>query len=162
MMTEGISEVVGAVRRLGVTADAYGPTLNTDISPPDVEAVGRALAVAVAEHQPDLIAVWHSSDDAVLAHVVARELGASVLRAAELEGVLSFQLDPEPGCRVALLATVWQSARRLDALRSLTNTRGLQVATVAAVLRSEPLAALRQVPTVGLLEANDAVTGGMR
>jgi hypothetical protein len=147
-----------AVRTLGVAPDTYGPTINTARSPQDVDLVGEGLADEVrtrAAARPRALVVWDTSDEAVLAHVVAGRLGIGVLRASEIEGRLGLDRDPEPGAAVALLATHW-SSRRLATLRQLIANRGAHAVAVAAVLESPALAAVHDVPTAALVTADDA------
>jgi len=152
------SAVIAALRAVGVAPDAYGPTLNTAQSPRDVDVVGEGMAAQIrAVAAPAALVVWDTSDEAVLAHVVARNLDVGVLRAFEVEGLLRVSPDIPAGAPVALLATQW-SERRLANLRTLVANRGGQTVAVAAALTSPALAAVTDVPTTALADS-DEVTG---
>lgn len=148
--------VAAALRAAGVSPDAYGPTLNTGTAPHAVETIGRALAEELRPHHLDAVAVWDGSDDAVLAHVVARSLDAAVLRASEEEGVVFFTSDVHHSGRVALLATVWESPRRLATLRALAGNHHLEVVAVASVLAPPAATASTDLPVLHLAQAGEA------
>lgn len=101
-MTESTSAIVSGIRELGAATDAYGTTLNTQVSPAAADLIGRVLADAVRDLAPDHIAVWESSDEAVLAHIVALATGATVLRVTDESGITSVtpSITPATGsCR---------------------------------------------------------------
>ncbi|MEV8311734.1 hypothetical protein AB0P36_31490 [Streptomyces flavidovirens] len=158
-MTDSASATRAAVRQLGVADDVYGTTLNTHVSPAATETVGQALANALGRPRPDRIAVWNTSDDAVLAHAVARAAGLTVVRVADETGVASVDPALVPGERVALLATAWE-ARRLNALITLVRATGAEVSAVLAVLDTPALRQGLSVPVLCLLPALDAATKG--
>jgi NAD(P)-dependent dehydrogenase (short-subunit alcohol dehydrogenase family) len=147
--------VAAAVRAAGVSPDAYGPTLNTGTAPQAVETIGRALAEELRAHRLDAVAVWDGSDDAVLAHVVARQLDAVVLRASEEEGVVFFTSDVHDGDRIALLATAWERPRRLATLHALAGNHHLEVVAVASVFAPPSGAEPTELPTLFLAPAGD-------
>ncbi|MBK1787567.1 hypothetical protein [Prauserella cavernicola] len=143
-----------AVRTLGVAQDTYGPTVNTGRSPRDVEVLGRALAESLRPRNPETLVVWNTSDEAVLAHAVARELGVIVRRASEVEGILALDEPMAPGTRVALVATTWDG-RWLETLRRLVLGSGGELVVAAAVLGSDVLDAVSGLPTTSLVSANE-------
>jgi hypothetical protein len=150
------SAVIAALRAVGVAPDTYGPTLNTARSPQDVDVLGAGLAEEIrAAAAPAAVVVWDTSDEAVLAHVVARHLDAGVLRAFEIEGILGLDPDIEDGTQVALLATQW-GERRLATLRTLVTNRGGRIVAVAAALGSPALSAVHDAPTAALADADEA------
>jgi hypothetical protein len=156
--TTSRAAAIAALRSLGVAPDAYGPTVNTARSPRDVDVIGEGLADEFgtrAAAAPQALVVWDTSDEAVLAHAVARRLGIGVLRASEDEGRLGLDRDLEPGTPVALLATRWDG-RRLASLRKLVGSRGGEVVAVAAALDSGALADVRDVPTATLVAGDEA------
>jgi hypothetical protein len=156
--TTAHSAVIAALRAVGIAPDAYGPTLNTAQSPRDVDVVGAGLAGEIrAVATPAALVVWDTSDEAVLAHVVARNLDVGVLRAFEVEGLLGVSPDIAAGAPVVLLATQW-GERRLANLRTLVASRGGQTVAVAAALSSPALAAVTDVPAAALA-GSDEVTG---
>ncbi|OLT08863.1 hypothetical protein BJF90_12110 [Pseudonocardia sp. CNS-004] len=156
MATTTHSTVIAALRAVGVAEDAYGPTLNTARSPRDVDVLGARLAEEIrAVAAPTALVVWDTSDEAVLAHVVARSLDVGVLRAFEVEGILGLDPDIADGTPVALLATQW-GERRLATLRTLVENRGGRTVAVAAALGSPALSAVPDVPAVSLAGADEA------
>ena len=158
MVPTAHAAAIAALRALGVAPDAYGPNVNTARSPRDVDAIAEGLAHEVGARsaaQPQALAIWDTSDEAVLAHAVARRLGIGVLRAFEVEGRLGLDRDLEPGMPVALLATQWDS-RRLTSLRKLVSNRGGQTIAVTAALGSPALAEVRDVPTAALVTTDEA------
>ncbi|GAA3570879.1 hypothetical protein [Streptomyces osmaniensis] len=150
MLDTTAAEIEAAVRQLGTAPDTYGPTLNTGVSVEAVERVGRALADQLRQHEPTVIAFWSTSDEAVLGHVVARELGADLVRVNEAEGVVSFSRSIPSGARVVLLATAWTKPSRLEALVSMSRAAAAEPAAVASVLGS-PRHSVDEVPNVSLL-----------
>ncbi|MEU8633632.1 hypothetical protein AB0C38_15790 [Amycolatopsis sp. NPDC048633] len=160
-MTISSPDVAAAVRKLGVSPDTYGPSLDTHTDPAAAEVVGTALAGLLAAHPADQVVTWHGADDAVLAHVVARRLGAAVSRASELEGVVGFYPVVPAGARVVLLGTAWQPAR-LRTLLNLAATEHIDVVAVAAVLATPALDEVSQAPVVALVSGDDGLPGGAR
>ncbi|MHA6627110.1 hypothetical protein ACU61A_16880 [Pseudonocardia sichuanensis] len=156
MATTDNGPALTALRAVGIAPDTYGPTVNTARSPRAVDVIGERLAGAIsgcAVDPPHALLVWDTSDEAVLAHAVARCLDVGVLRASEVEGRLGLDRDLEPGTLVVPMATQWVD-RRLATLRKLVDNRGGRTVAVAAVLGSAALAAVRDVPTaeVGVLD----------
>jgi hypothetical protein len=150
------SALIAALRTVKVAPDTYGPTFDTAQSPRDVDVLGEGLAEEIrAAASPAALIVWDTSDEAVLAHVVARHLGIGVLRASEVEGLLGLDPDVGPGTPVALLATQW-GERRLATLRKLVANRGGRTVAVAAALDSPALAAVQDVPAVALASSDEA------
>ncbi|WP_028927024.1 hypothetical protein [Pseudonocardia acaciae] len=147
--------VSGALRTVGVASDTYGPTVNTALSPRAVDVLGEALADALRAVQPHALAIWDTSDEAVLAHAAAFRLGVCVLRASEVEGIITLDRDVDPDARLVPLATRW-SGPRLSALRKVVTARGGRTVAVAAVLGSDALASVTDVPATALVDADSA------
>lgn len=160
-MTESTSAILSAIRGLGAATDAYGTTLNTQVSPAAADLVGRAVAAAVRDLAPDRISVWESSDEAVLAHIVALSTDATVLRVTDESGITSVTPAITPGDRVVLLATAWEP-RRLQAMLGLLRGGAAEVTGVAAVLHTPALDAAGSVPVVSLLSEAEASSAGLR
>lgn len=152
--------LAAALRTLGVAEDTYGPTVNTARSPRAVDILGESLAESLRTVQATKLVVWNTCDEAVLVHSVAHHLSVGVSRASELEGVLSLNEDLGADARVVLLATQW-STQRLEIVRRLVTGEGGRIVAVAAVLSSETLAAVDDVPTVALLSADEAKEFGL-
>lgn len=144
-----------ALRALGVDTDTYGPTVNTGGSPRYVEVLGGALAEALRESNAETLVVWSTPDEAVLAHAVALQLGATVRRASEVEGILTLDEPIAPGQRAALLATEWKG-RWLTTLRQLVLGSGGELVAAAAVVGSDALDALPGLAKTALVPAHEA------
>ncbi len=147
--------LAAAFRTLGVAADTYGPTINTARSPGDVDVLARALAELTRDSGPEVLVVWNTCDEAVLANAVAFHLGATVSRASEAEGVLTFNEPIGQGAHVVAVATQW-SDRRLEVLRRLVSGNGGRLVAVAAVLASDAQAAVTDLTTTALLSEHEA------
>lgn len=110
---------------------------NTDAAldftePARVERVGTSLAGQLGELHPSVVGCWDSSEDVVLAHVVARELGVGVRPAVEVEGIVSLLRPVGQGVRVALVGESFQH-RSLAALAGVVRHDGGVVVGVGAV-----------------------------
>lgn len=108
--------------------------INTVGDPAAADVVGRALARRIrdAVQAVDLVAVWDFAEDAVLAHIVARELGARVVRASDVEGILELDTTVPDGARVVLLSDAFRRGT-LSPLAALLAHRGGVVVAVATV-----------------------------
>lgn len=148
--------VASALTLLGTGTDTYGPTLNTTASAADAETIGTALAEALRAHRIEAVALWSTPDEAVLAHIVARELGATVHHADELEGLVTFQPEIVPDTRAALIATAWPEPQRLATLLAAVGNHWAQPAAVAAVVATPVLRSVKELPTVHLAVEVDA------
>ncbi|MHA4819598.1 hypothetical protein ACXZ65_35180 [Streptomyces aculeolatus] len=160
-MTESTSAILSGVRELGAATDAYGLTLNTQVSPAATDRIGRALADAVRHLEPDRISVWESSDEAVLAHIVALATDATVLRVTDESGITSASPAITPGDRVVPLATAWEP-QPLQVMLGLLRGAAAEVTGVAAVLHTPALAAVDFPPVVSLLSEAEASSAGLR
>jgi hypothetical protein len=136
---------LAALRRCGTAPDTYGPTLNTAGHAADVEIIGRALAERLRTSGATALAIWNTSDEAVLAHVVGRELAVPALWATETRGLVNLTSALDSNTRLVLLATTWHQPHRLASLRVLAETCHAQVVAVAAVIGSTALAAVTDV-----------------
>ena len=147
----GDPRVIAALQEIGIDSDVCGPTLNTVASARAVETIGIALAGRLRAARPTGVAIWDSMDEAVLAHVVARELGVTATRAHESSGVVSFSPGPEPGARLAVIATLWKDPQRLEVLLSMAAHRQATVVAVSAVVSSPALDDVRACPVMTLV-----------
>jgi adenine/guanine phosphoribosyltransferase-like PRPP-binding protein len=136
--------------------------LNTSRSPDAVETLGVALARALRPYQPTALVTWNSTDNGVLAHVVARELHVAVVAAYEDLGLLSLDRDlPSEGV-VAVIAGMWRTPRELSALRELVRNQGATVAVAAAVIDTESLRTTEAtgLPTIALVDSQPTPSSG--
>ncbi|MFJ4651906.1 hypothetical protein ACIP5Y_11600 [Nocardia sp. NPDC088792] len=133
------------------------PRYQPSRDPAGAEELGRALARALrdAAADPDAAAdtvlVWDDSDDLVLAHVVARELGATVMRALEIEGLVLPLGEHGPPGAVVLLADAFRTRAALRALHALAAREGGRVTAIAALIATPQLDAAAGLPVHTLL-----------
>jgi hypothetical protein len=160
-MAESTSEaaVIAALETIGTERGSYGLTLNATLSPDAIETIGTALAARLSGYRPQAIVVWRTFGDAVLAHIVARELGAVVLHAVEQEGAAALE-QAAAGLRVALLATAWDKPSRIAEGRAVVTVAGATVETIAAVFGTAALQEVDDVPTAFLVSELPASTAG--
>lgn len=141
----------------------WGPGYNGMFDPSATETLGRAVARALAPYHPTSVLVWENPPDLILAHVVARELSATVVRAFDTDGLVDFTGTFPDDARVVLLADVFRSQRIVEALAALARQQhGTPVAI--AQLFTVPGAAdveLPGVPAVILTRDNDPAFSGM-
>jgi hypothetical protein len=106
-------------------------------SPAVPETLGRALAEQLRRYRPDAVVFWCTPEAAVLAHVVARELGADVLAADEDQGRLTLDRRPTAGATVVAVDVEWVDRPGLFPLVRTVVGAGAQVVAAAAVLHTE-------------------------
>lgn len=99
--------------------------------PRRTERVGARLAERLADHRPTLVVCWDDSDDVVLAHVVARELGIELRLANEVEGIVALERPLPDGAVVALVAESLASRTAIGGLAGVVAHGGARVAAVA-------------------------------
>ncbi|MQA02478.1 MAG: hypothetical protein GEV07_07065 [Streptosporangiales bacterium] len=100
--------------------------------PARTERVGAVLAAAMAELDVTVVVCWDTSEDTVLGHVVARELGAELVLAEEIEGIVSL-LQPLPAdARVALVAEEFRAHTGLAGLSGVVKHAAGELVAVAA------------------------------
>lgn len=151
-MSHSTPDLLAALNELGASASPYGRVLDTARAPAALEGIATAFADSLREYRPEVLLVWDTSDNAVLAHAVARRLGIDVARAFEQEGLLSFDPPLGEGRAAALIAASWDEKRWLYSLLEFTRTSGSHVVVVGAVVRTAAIDAVTDVPTVNLIE----------
>ena len=101
-----------------------------------VEETGRRLAAELArrlaEDKPSAVACWEVADDAVLAHVVARELGVPVWYALEVEGIVALDRDLQGPAAMVLVLERLESPSDVAGLAGVVANSGGRVVAVAA------------------------------
>lgn len=146
----------------GDDAAAWGSGYNGMLNPPATETLGSAVARAVAQYRPTTVLVWENPPDLMLAHVVARELSAAVVRAFDVDGLIEFTGTFPDSARAVLLADAFRSQRVAEALAALVRQqRGTPVAV--AQLFTVPGAAgveLAGVPGVVLARGGSPASSG--
>lgn len=105
-------------------------------SPEATERVGKSMAESTRSYLPDVIASWSGAAEAVLAHIVARELRA-VRTAIEVDlGLLSMETEIPASSRILLVSTFWTRQRSLASLRTLLEGQGHTVVAARSLLPS--------------------------
>jgi hypothetical protein len=101
-----------------------------------MEFVGSAIAERL-DREVDLVLTWHNVDDAVLGHIVARELGIdNALIFEPAEGQLRFDRVPVAGQRVALLGVRFDRMSSVRAPAIMLASCGAELSQVVAVIAS--------------------------
>jgi hypothetical protein len=137
----------GAVDAASENAVDWGSGYNGMLDPRATETLGRMVAEAIAPFRPTSVLVWDNPPDLVLAHVVARELSATVVRAFDADGLLHFSGAFPEGARAALLADVFRDPQVVEALAALVRRHG-GTAVVIAQLFTVPGTAGMELPGV--------------
>lgn len=101
-----------------------------------MEFVGSAIAERL-DPRVDLVLTWHNVDDAVLGHIVARELGVDhALIFEPAEGQLRFDRAPVAGQRVALVGVKFDRMSSVRAPGIMVASCGAELSQVVAVVAS--------------------------
>lgn len=129
------------------------PRYQPSKDPLGAEELACALAFALHGNTVDTVLVWDDGDDLVLAHIVARELGAIVLRAFEVEGLVLPMGDGGPAGAVVLLADAFRTRAAIRALRASAERDGGRVVAVAALVATRQLDAAIGLPVHTALPA---------
>ena len=93
------------------TQDQEAPDVNEEpatlpVDPKETEKAGKKLAQALGSQSISVVVCWDKAEDAVLAHVVARELGVPVCYAYESGGIMGLESRLPAGASTALVADV--------------------------------------------------------
>lgn len=101
--------------------------------PRRTERVGGALARQLGDRGVTAVVCWNSSEDIVLAHVVARELGVELRLADEAEGIVTLAAPLTPQDTVALVGESLEGRNAVGGLAGVVDHVGARVAAVATV-----------------------------
>lgn len=110
---------------LSQSTDASGASDSASI-----EDLGRELTGSLGSLDIGMVACWYRVEDAVLAHVVARELRVPISYAFDSEGLLSLS-GPVNGASVALVAVDFPHANDLPGLSGVVRSGGGEINAVA-------------------------------
>lgn len=111
-------------------ANDTSPTLD---DPARTERVGARLAERLAGKGVTAVVCWDSSEDAVIAHVVARELGVGLRLADEVEGIITLEHPLPDDALVALVGEELTARTAVSGLAGVTRHSGARIAAVATV-----------------------------
>lgn len=98
--------------------------------PARIEELGIGLAAATRELAPTRVLCWEGIEDRLLAHVVARELGVTVVMAMNASGLLDFEGTFGPADRVVIVANAQPHERDLTAMQALVRQHHGEVVAV--------------------------------
>lgn len=112
------------------TDDERGAAAMTD--PARTERMGKAIATEASALDVSTVVCWDLSEDAVLAHVVARELGVGLVRAVEIEGIVALLQPIADGARTALVAEIFRARTGLAGLSGVVAHAGGVVVAVGS------------------------------
>lgn len=101
--------------------------------PARTERVGTRLAQRLAGQGITAIVCWDASEDAVLAHVVARELGVGLRLGDEIEGIVTLERTLPDGAVVAMVGAELTARTAVSGLAGVVRHSGGRVAAVATV-----------------------------
>lgn len=151
-----------SLRELGIPpALAVAPDrINVVCDPVVAERVGSLLAEALKGHGADVVVSWDGAEDAVLAHIVARDLGVRTAQVFESEGILRLTDPVMKGARALLLADTFRSANSLVGPIGLVHNVGATTVAVGSILSTVHLDAVRAggIPVVALVHGRDEGT----
>src|SRR5687768_12473529 len=109
------------------------------IDPSGAQTLGRALAQRAADVGADVVIVWQDLEDVVLGFVVAGELGRSLVRAYNDDGLVGHAPELGYGRRALFVSDRLRDARAVRAVSALLEARGGTLVGVAALLNGVPL-----------------------
>jgi hypothetical protein len=135
-----------------MTATNETPTLD---DPARTERVGTALAGRLRDKGITAVVCWDDSEDAVVAHVVARELGVGLRLAEEIEGIVTLERPLPENAVVALVAEELTARTAVAGLAGVVRHSGARVAAVATV-RTTAVVAETEAADATVLTAEDA------
>ncbi len=102
-----------------------------------MEKLGRELAKRVNGQRATVVIVGESTEDAVLGHIVGRELGVPVVRIYDEEGLARPSSPIPSGAKGVLVSDAPSDRQLVDAARALLARAGGQLIMVAALTELE-------------------------
>jgi hypothetical protein len=139
------------------TSTAVSRRYNGLVDPPGAEELGRRTSELIHHFEPSVLLIGQAPEDAVIAFVIARALGISVVWSYIDEGLVTTHgTFPERG-KVVLLADAFRDKRSIELLASRSHERGCRTVAVAALFEpDETVFAASTFPSVVLHRANPA------
>jgi hypothetical protein len=116
--------------------------INVLSEPAAAERAGVELAGGLARENVQVVLSWDESEDAVLAHVIAREVGARTVQVFNSGGILFLTDVINSGERVVLVGDAFRSSNALLGPIGLVHGTDAEVAVVAAIKSTEHLESL--------------------
>jgi len=114
-----------------------GDTVKLDItrSAEAAEFAGRALAAQLSHHKPEILVTWEQPDEAILAHIVARQLGLRAVLFGVYGGVIPLEAALIRNRRVGLVVTRLSQTADYDILVRFLASNAASLVVVGEVLR---------------------------
>lgn len=131
---------------------------NSGLDPAGAEQLGMALSKQLEAHG-EVVLVWQDPEDLVLGHIVARELGVTVARAFDADGLIEFVGRFPQHAAVVILADMFRDETVLRALDALVAQRGGHVSAYAALATSGSEPPNLSVVSLGTLDGAPLATG---
>ena len=139
-MTEFEGELSRSIAKVTQQSEGTDQWIDFSVDPRAAELIGAESAKRVAEYQPDTVVTWMLPDEAILAHIVSREVGITSARAELDLGLITIDQELTPPRRIVLLTTIDDNYRQLNSLNTLLLGKGHVVVAALSVLSTgEPL-----------------------
>lgn len=123
-----------------------------------IETVGRAVADAVRDFAPDTLLTWADSSNAVLAHVVSRELGVPATAFIIEEGVIDVDRELIRGRRVVLVVGHGLPPRLTDPLHAYVAAQQGTLAGIVEAVGVPASASDLSVPQIAVVDQAELST----
>lgn len=126
------------LRRGGLDLEAgeHG-SYQATFDPAGAEELGRAIAGLVAGAAPTVVVVWRGVSDAVLGHIVARELGTHVVLTFDDDGLVEHRGALGASERAVVIADRIDDPVGLAAVITYLEQQGAVVAALGTVLAGD-------------------------
>lgn len=141
MQEPSAQRLLDLLARGGSGLTSHVPKYNGLADPPGAEELASALARRLAGPRPTAIVVWEDPEDVVLGHVVARELGLSVVRAFDADGLVGQRGVLPEAARVALVSDAVRDPRVVLAVSQLVERAGGRLVATGVLVETPELRA---------------------
>jgi len=119
----------------GGPVDPTGLSKYSALSDPDgAERLGLAVAERVRGRGANVVVIWEEPEDAVLAHIVARELGVRTVRTWNEEGLVGHAGTLPDTPRALLLADAFRDVEPLLAMKAFVEQQGGSVVAAGVLV----------------------------
>ena len=105
--------------------------------PAGAEKLGIELARLVDGKRPSVVLISQTVEDAVLGHIVGRELGIPVIRIYDEEGLATSSSPIPSEAKAVLVSEATTEGQLIDAAKALLARAGGQLIMVAALTQLE-------------------------
>ena len=148
-------EATAVARALDALSRGGDESVSVFHEPATVEAAGRALAARVSHFRPESVLSSDQWRDVLLAHVVARQLGARTKHIYDAQGTVELSDPLMPGARCILVAPAFEQPHGVRAALAAVRYHRGEVVAVACIRRTHVLdhELPADLPVVDLAEA---------